>query len=50
MLGMAHPLHRRRVSLGIQKIRDEEKEQVSREGGREEGREGGREGGMNTLP
>lgn len=28
MLGMAHPLHRRRVCLGIQKIKDKEEEEV----------------------
>lgn len=29
MLGMAHPLHRRRVCLGIQKIKDKEEEEVT---------------------
>lgn len=28
MLGMTHPLHRRRVCLGIQKIKDTEAEEV----------------------
>lgn len=28
MLGVAHPLHRRRVCLGIQKIKDKEEEEV----------------------
>lgn len=28
MFGMAHPLHRRRVCLGIQKIKDKEEEVV----------------------
>lgn len=28
MLGLTHPLHRRRVCLGIQKIKDKEEEEV----------------------
>lgn len=30
MLGVSHPLHRRRVCLGIQKIKDKEEEEVGR--------------------
>lgn len=32
MLGMSHPLHRRRVCLGIQKIKDKEEEEVCASG------------------
>ncbi len=33
MLGIGHPLHRRRVCLGIQKIKDKEEEEVSNKAG-----------------
>lgn len=36
MLGVAHPLHRRRVCLGIQKIKDKEEEEVSKQGSEED--------------